>query len=62
MGWIEHHVAKGMTVSGVIVANSISDTLKYGGKVAPRVQLMEYRLSVELAPVALTVPAPGGRA
>ncbi|WP_186194017.1 endonuclease NucS domain-containing protein [Burkholderia gladioli] len=62
MGWIEHHVAKGKTVSGVIVANSISDKLKYAGKVAPRVQLMEYRLSVDLAPVALTVPAPGGRA
>ena len=62
MGWIEHHVAKGKTVSGVIVANSISDKLKYAGKVAPRVQLMEYRLSVELAPVALTAPAPGGRA
>ncbi|HIH2744632.1 TPA: endonuclease NucS domain-containing protein [Burkholderia lata] len=58
MGWIEHHVAKGKTVSGVIVANSISDKLKYAGKVAPRVQLMEYRLTVDLAPVALTVPAP----
>ncbi|WP_423391991.1 endonuclease NucS domain-containing protein [Burkholderia sp. LMG 21824] len=62
MGWIEHHVAEGKNVSGVIVANSISDKLKYAGKVAPRVQLMEYRLSVELAPVALNVPAPGDRA
>ncbi|WP_416268296.1 endonuclease NucS [Burkholderia cepacia] len=56
MGWIEHHVAKGKTVFGVIVANSISDKLKYAGKVAPRVQLMEYRLSVELNPVALQLP------
>jgi endonuclease len=57
MGWIEHHVADGKTVSGVIVANSISEKLKYAGKVAPRVQLMEYHLSFELAPVALTVAA-----
>jgi hypothetical protein len=56
MGWIEHHVANGKTVSGVIVANTISDKLKYAGKVAPRVQLMEYRLSVELAPVELNLP------
>jgi hypothetical protein len=55
MGWIETHIAKGKTVSGVIVANSISDKLKYAAKVAPRVQLMEYRLTVDLAPVALQV-------
>ncbi|MGP8432358.1 endonuclease NucS domain-containing protein [Paraburkholderia fungorum] len=61
MGWIEHHLANGKNVSGVIVANLISDKLKYAGKVAPRVQLMEYRLSIELAPVVLTAPAPGGR-
>ncbi|WP_250519373.1 endonuclease NucS domain-containing protein [Caballeronia sp. NCTM1] len=62
MGWIEHHIANGKTVSGVIVANSISDKLKYAGKVAPRAQLMEYCLSVELAPVGLNVGASGGRA
>lgn len=59
MGWIEHHVAKGKTVSGVIVANSISDKLKYAGKVAPRIQLMEYKLAVTLAPVALQMASVG---
>ncbi|REG49000.1 hypothetical protein B0G80_5320 [Paraburkholderia sp. BL6669N2] len=62
MGWFEHHVAMGKSVSGVIVANSISDKLRYAGKVAPRVQLMEYRLSVELVPVTLKGLAPGGSA
>ncbi|MCY0852984.1 endonuclease NucS domain-containing protein [Cupriavidus sp. D39] len=57
MGWIDTHLAKGKTVSGVIVANSISDKLKYAAKVAPNVQLMEYRLTVDLAPVALQVPS-----
>lgn len=61
MGWIETHLAKGKTVSGVIVANSISDKLKYAAKVAPRVQLMEYRLTVSLAPVALQLPSAGGQ-
>ncbi|SDG95122.1 hypothetical protein SAMN05216466_106161 [Paraburkholderia phenazinium] len=56
MGWIEHHLAQGKTVSGVIVANAISEKLKYAGKVAPRVQLMEYKLAVTLAPVALQAP------
>lgn len=59
MGWIEHHIAKGKTVSGVIVANAISDKLKYAGKVAPRIELMEYKLTVTLAPVALQVSSVG---
>lgn len=59
MGWIQTHLAKGKSVSGVIVANAISDKLKYAAKVAPRIQLMEYRLAVSLAPVALQVVAVG---
>lgn len=61
MGWVDTHLAKGKTVSGVIVANAISDKLKYAAKVAPNVRLMEYRLAVTLAPVALQMPGVGGQ-
>jgi len=57
MGWIQTHLAKGKAVTGVIVANSISETLKYAAKVAPNVQLMEYKLTVDLTPTSLQAPA-----
>jgi hypothetical protein len=48
MGWVKHTVGKGRNVSGVIVAKTITDKLRYAASVVPNVSLYEYEVSFKL--------------
>jgi hypothetical protein len=53
MGWVTKHLAKGLPVNGIIVANSVDEKLKYAASVIPNVSLFEYSLSFALNPVGI---------
>lgn len=53
MGWITEHLANGRKVHGVIVAEDISQKLKYAATLVNQVRLMEYALKFEVKTVAL---------
>ncbi len=55
MGWVQHHLAKGTRVHGIIIAASMGEKLKYAVTQAPNVRLMEYELSMRLRPCQLDV-------
>lgn len=48
MGWVKQTIGKGKKVRGVIVAKSISDSLRYAVDVVPDVSLCEYEVSFKL--------------
>jgi RecB family endonuclease NucS len=48
MGWVKRHLADGSTVRGIIVAQRISDRIRYAMADVPNVQLKEYELSLIL--------------
>ncbi|MEZ2352230.1 endonuclease NucS domain-containing protein [Caballeronia sp. RCC_10] len=48
MGWVSLNLAHGKSVSGVIVARSISESLREAIAVVPKVSLFEYRLKFDL--------------
>lgn len=50
MGWVQQTIGKGREVSGVIVAKSISDNLRYAASIVPRVHLFEYEVEFHLRP------------
>lgn len=50
MGWVKQTIGKGKTVRGIIVAKSISDSLKYSIAAVPDVSLYEYEVSFQLKP------------
>lgn len=50
MGWVQHTIGKGLDVSGVIVAKSISENLRYAVSVVPKVYLYEYEVEFHLRP------------
>lgn len=51
-GWIKRHLAGGRSVRAIILAESISDKIRYALADDPEVELMEYSLSVEVRKVA----------
>jgi hypothetical protein len=50
MDWVEHNLASGKPVRGVIVANSIADDLKLACSRVNDVKLIEYEISFTLRP------------
>jgi len=48
MGWISQTIGKEKKVSGVIVARSISENLRYAATVVPNISLFEYEVSFRL--------------
>jgi RecB family endonuclease NucS len=48
MGWVQHTIGRGRNVSGVIVARSISENLRYAASVVPNVHLLEYEIEFHL--------------
>jgi len=56
-GWVRQHVADGKKVRGIIIANRITDRIKYAVGEVEGVELMEYALDVTLKRVG---PDAGG--
>jgi endonuclease NucS-like protein len=50
MGWVKQTIGKGQDVSGVIVAKSISENLRYACSIVPNVFLYEYAVEFHLRP------------
>ena len=51
MGWVKSHLAAGKTVTGVLVARSIDERLRYAAAVIPNVALLEYEVQFSVRPV-----------
>ncbi|MDP9317210.1 MAG: endonuclease NucS [Chloroflexota bacterium] len=51
MGWIKQHLAQDRAVTGVIVAKSIDEKLRYAASVTPGITLLEYDVQFTLQPV-----------
>lgn len=56
MGWVALHIGRGKSVSGVIVARSISESLRESIVVVPNVSLFEYRVKFTLNAVQAAEP------
>ncbi|ABO55001.1 endonuclease NucS [Burkholderia vietnamiensis] len=56
MGWVSLNLARGKSVSGVIVARSINESLREAIVVVPNVSLFEYRLKFDLNPIGAAQP------
>lgn len=52
MSWVKRHLAKGRPVRGIIVAQRISDRIRYATADMPHVQLKEYELSLKIQDAA----------
>ncbi len=50
MGWVQQTIGKDRKVSGVIVAKTISQNLRYAVSVVPNVSLFEYQVEFHLRP------------
>jgi Endonuclease NucS C-terminal domain len=48
MGWVQQTVGKGREVSGVVVAKSIGENLRYAASIVPKVYLFEYEVKFHL--------------
>jgi hypothetical protein len=48
MGWMRQTIGRGREVSGVIVAKSISENLRYAASIVPNVHLFEYEVEFHL--------------
>lgn len=53
MGWVQHHLAGGAPVHGVILAAQIGKKLLYAATQAPNVHLLEYELEIKVRPCRL---------
>jgi endonuclease len=51
MGWVKHTIGRDQKVRGVIVAKTISESLRYAISVIPDVSLFEYEVSFHLKAV-----------
>jgi RecB family endonuclease NucS len=51
MGWVKSHLAAGKTVTGVLVARSIDERLRYAAAVIPNVALLEYEVQFTVRPI-----------
>lgn len=58
MAWVEKHLAKGKRVRGFVVANDITENLRYAASRDAAVQLMEYE--IEFRVKAVTEPREPG--
>ncbi len=54
MGWVQKHLAAGKTVTGVLVANTIEDKLKYAVNMVPNIVVFEYQVRFDLKKVVLS--------
>lgn len=54
MGWVQKHLANGKPVSGVIVAQQISEKLKYAVSIFPMIDLFEYEIGFTIKPTGLS--------
>jgi endonuclease len=59
MGWVKASLASERPLRGVIVAKTISGSLRYAVSVVPNVDLFEYEVSFQLKPVRM-MPSPSG--
>ena len=50
MGWVQQTIGKGRNVSGIIVARSINENLRYAASIVPNVHLFEYGIEFHLHP------------
>jgi hypothetical protein len=57
MGWVSLNLAQGKSVSGVIVARAINESLREAIAVVPNVSLFEYRLKFDLNAIGAALPA-----
>ncbi|WFD09779.1 endonuclease NucS domain-containing protein [Tepidibacter hydrothermalis] len=48
MGWVETHISNGKKVSGIIVAKSIDEKLKYAVSQIKNVSLFEYEIDFKI--------------
>ena len=48
MGYVQHTIAEGREVRGVIVAKDIDDNLRYAASVVPQIYLFEYQMEFHL--------------
>lgn len=48
MGWVKQHLAGEHGVKGVVVAQNISENLRYAASISPLVQLFEYEIDFKL--------------
>lgn len=53
MGWVQKHLAEGNDVRGVIVAQKISEKLKYAVSIFPMISLFEYEINFSIKPAGL---------
>lgn len=60
MGWVKSHLAAGKTVTGVLVARSIDERLRYAAAVIPNVALLEYEVQFSVRPVEAHGPIGSG--
>lgn len=51
MGWVRTTIGKGRNVSGVIVARTISEKLRYAALIVPNIYLYEYQVEFHLKAV-----------
>jgi hypothetical protein len=52
MAWVQHNLAEGRPVRGIIIANEVTEDLKLAASLLPNVQLVEYEIAFRLKPVA----------
>ena len=55
MGWVQRHLANREPVSGVIVAQKVSEKLKYAVSIFPMISLFEYEINFTVRPVGLDI-------
>lgn len=53
MGWIARKLAEGRKVKGVIVAQEVSEKLKYAASIIPQINLFEYEIDFKINAVNL---------
>ena len=55
MGWVQRHLANREPVNGVIVAQKVSEKLKYAVSIFPVISLFEYEINFTVRPVGLDI-------
>lgn len=56
MSWVKMHLAKNEKVRGCIIANKVTERLRYAAAMVPAITLMEYELDFRLSPAELASP------
>jgi hypothetical protein len=50
MGWVQHNLAHGKSVRGIIVAGEITNSLRLAASLVPSVRLFEYEIAFRVRP------------